>query len=79
MAFKNKNMSVLAYANGWTLWHYETQDDTMADILKDDYFTPVYTLMNPGDFICIVADGQACIKYITEMSSDYVKLGALSK
>ena len=34
MAFKNKNMSVIAYANGWTLWLYQTQDDTWPTYLK---------------------------------------------
>lgn len=26
MAFNSKNLSVLAYANGFTLWHYATID-----------------------------------------------------
>lgn len=79
MAFQNKNLSVIAYANGWTLWHYTTNNDSMEEITKDEYFTPVHTLMNAGDFICIVANGQACIKYITELSQDFVKLNALQK
>ena len=79
MAFQNKNLSVIAYANGWTLWHYATNNDPMDEITKDEYFAPARTLMNPGDFICIVANGQACIKYITELSQDFVKLNALQK
>ncbi len=26
MAFRSRDLSVLAYANGFTLWHYRTQD-----------------------------------------------------
>ncbi len=26
MAFQTKDLSVLAYANGFTLWHYTTAD-----------------------------------------------------
>ncbi len=26
MAFQTKDLSVLAYANGFTLWHYTTDD-----------------------------------------------------
>ena len=29
MAFQNKNLSVIAYANGFTLWHY-AENVTMA-------------------------------------------------
>lgn len=32
MAFKNRNFSVLAYANGFTLWHYATNEDTLEQI-----------------------------------------------
>lgn len=27
MAYEVRNLSVLAYANGFTLWHYKTKDD----------------------------------------------------
>ena len=37
MAFESKNLSVLAYANGFTLWHY-TSTDTAALIDSEDYF-----------------------------------------
>ena len=26
MAFQNKNLSVIAYANGFTLWHYAAKE-----------------------------------------------------
>ena len=26
MSMNSKNLSVLAYANGFTLWHYKTED-----------------------------------------------------
>ncbi|MBQ2174477.1 MAG: hypothetical protein II453_05275 [Alphaproteobacteria bacterium] len=52
MAFKNKDMSVIAYANGWTLWHYKTNQDTLQDIIDNrEYFSNLYTLMNVGDVV----------------------------
>ena len=30
MAFQTKDLSVLAYANGFTLWHYTTADPAVA-------------------------------------------------
>ena len=26
MAFSSKNLSVINYANGWTMWHYASND-----------------------------------------------------
>ena len=30
MAYLSKNLSVLAYANGFTLWHYTTADTAVS-------------------------------------------------
>lgn len=54
MAFRNKDLSVLAYANGFTLWHYAS-DDNLEDIVKEGYFDPVYTIAGIGDIIIINA------------------------
>lgn len=52
MSFKNKDMSVIAYANGWTMWHYKTSQDTLQDIVDNrEYFSNLYTLMNVGDVV----------------------------
>ena len=40
MAFQNKNLSVIAYANGFTLWHYSAAE-TMTTITKTGYFNAV--------------------------------------
>lgn len=79
MAFKNRNMSVLAYANGFTLWLYKAeQDETLKGIVDDPkYFTPLYTLINAGDIIIINAD-ETGIRVIDEIKgSESVKLGNL--
>lgn len=44
MAFQNKNLSVIAYANGFTMWHYKT-NDCLSDLM-DGYFNPAADLMN---------------------------------
>jgi hypothetical protein len=50
MAFKLKDLSVLAYANGFTLWHYRTADaDT--DVDDADYFLEAIDMLRPGDMI----------------------------
>lgn len=50
MAFKLKDLSVLAYANGFTLWHYKTADlDT--DVDTANYFAEAVDMLRVGDMI----------------------------
>lgn len=64
MAFANKNLSVIAYANGFTMWHYGAQDK-IADISKAGYFNNVRTLMNIGDVIIINAADSTALKKVS--------------
>ena len=64
MAFQNKNLSVIAYANGFTLWHY-VANETITAISTAGYFDSVKTLMNTGDVIIINASDNTAIKKIT--------------
>lgn len=80
MSFKNRNMSVIAYANGFTLWHYVAESgETLQDITENQkYFTPMHSLVNVGDIIIINADGSAAFRTITEIKgSDSIKLDTL--
>ncbi len=63
MAFQNKNLSVIAYANGFTLWHY-CASETLATISANGYFNSVKTLMNIGDIVIINASDNTAIKKI---------------
>ena len=63
MAFQNKNLSVIAYANGVTLWHYAASE-TLATITASGYFNTVKTLMNTGDIVIINASDKTSIKKI---------------
>ena len=52
MAFQTKDLSVLAYANGFTLWHYTTADPAVA-LTKagPGYFDPAHAMLRVGDII----------------------------
>lgn len=65
MAFKNKNLSVIAYANGFTLWHYVSSADEMETIEASNYFAAVKTLMNTGDIVIINASDTTGIRTIS--------------
>ena len=64
MAFENKNLSVIAYANGFTLWHYVNHKESLKDICADGYFDRVYTLMITGDMIIINGQDTSGIRRI---------------
>jgi hypothetical protein len=51
MAFTLRNLSVLAYANGFTLWHYRTGDDALSALDRDDFFHEAGDLIAPGDIV----------------------------
>ncbi len=55
MAFKSKDLSVLAYANGFTLWHY-TSTDPASDIDTAGYFNDAADMVRVGDMVMANAD-----------------------
>lgn len=77
MAFANKNLSVIAYANGFTLWHYCGSKETLATISASGYFNDVKTLMNTGDIIIINASDNTAILQVT-VSESNITVSALS-
>ncbi len=55
MAYDSQNLSVLAYANGFTLWHYVTPDAaTVVDAA--DYFNDAADMLRVGDMILANTD-----------------------
>ena len=76
MAFQNKNLSVIAYANGFTLWHYK-ENATIATITASGYFASVKSLMNTGDIILINGSNGTSMKVVT-VAEGTVTVGALS-
>ena len=77
MAFKNLNLSVIAYANGFTMWHYSTKD-SVKDIVKNtSYFKNIWTLCALGDIVYITSKGKTSTYQISKVSKDLVKLTAM--
>jgi hypothetical protein len=53
MAFSLRNLSVLAYANGFTLWHYKTDAESHAAAATQGVFCDAADLMAPGDLVML--------------------------
>lgn len=55
MACDPHQLSVLSYANGFTLWHYRTNDSQSDIFVKDGYFAPVADMLRVNDAIILNA------------------------
>jgi hypothetical protein len=55
MAFQSKDLSVLAYANGFTLWHYASID-TGAVVDTSGYFNDAADMVRIGDMLLANVD-----------------------
>lgn len=55
---KNKSLTVIAYANGFTIWHYTCTDESLEQVLHDGFFYPISHLCANGDIIYITCDGK---------------------
>ena len=58
MPIKLEDLSVLAYANGFTLWHCRTSDD-MTDLCAAGGLNGVDDMVQPGDLI--IASGRSAV------------------
>ena len=75
MAFKNKDMSVIAYANGFTVWHYKTNEDTVKQLIDNSkYFAKLYTLINYGDIIIANLKDETAFLVVDSVDEKSVKL-----
>ena len=55
MSFIVRNLSVLAYANGFTLWHYKTDVDAMDAMGRAGYFDDAVDMLANGDMLLVTA------------------------
>ncbi len=55
MTFAARNLSVLSYANGFTLWHY-TSTDNNAAVTGANYFDAASDMLRKGDLIVANVD-----------------------
>ena len=55
MSFAVRNLSVLAYANGFTLWHYKTEGDALPSVQIPGYFDDAVDMLASGDMLLVCA------------------------
>ena len=70
---QNKNLAVIACANGFTLWMYNDRSISVDEMEKEGFFDSVKHLMAIGDVIYLVAADtvkQCWIKTVNPVSLD---------
>ncbi|HEY8288592.1 MAG TPA: hypothetical protein VIG49_04930 [Acetobacteraceae bacterium] len=55
MAFAIRNLSVLAYANGFTLWHYKAGKDRLEMVASGNYLAAASDMLSVGDMVMVTA------------------------
>jgi len=55
MAFTIRNLSVLAYANGFTLWHYKAGADRLNEVGGEGFFCDAEDMLMGGDIMMVSA------------------------
>lgn len=79
MSLQLADLSVLAYANNFTLWHYKTEDSSIA---SSDYFNNAAEMMNENDIIVANIDTEGtpvtAFYVITDITSGVVTITALA-
>ena len=72
MAFALRNLSVLAYANGFTLWHYQAGQDTLPAIGSADFFQNAGDMLTAGDMLMVSATDGARMLCVVPSASGMV-------
>ena len=73
MAFSVRNLSVLAYANGFTLWHYKAGSDTLEQVGAEDFFAAASEMLMTGDIMMVSASDGAQLLCVTPSSDTKVE------
>jgi hypothetical protein len=78
MAFSIRNLSVLAYANGFTLWHYKgAPSDSIEAVTSRGFFEQAADMLAGGDIVMISVPAGARIMSVGTAENERVLLPLL--
>ena len=67
MAFSLRNLSVLAYANGFTLWLYKAGNDGRTTVVASGFFQDAGDMLTSGDMVLVSAlDGGHILSVLSD-------------
>jgi len=68
MEFAIRNLSVLAYAQGFTLWHYKAAGYPLAQAEAPGFFSPAADMLAGGDMLLVSAADGGRVMFVTAAS-----------
>ncbi len=88
MAFAIRNLSVLAYAQGFTLWHYRANLPTLAgslvppasaeEVLAPGFFDPAADMLAQGDMVLVSTRDAGRMLFVTGTAQGGVQTAAMA-
>ena len=77
MTVSVNNIAVIAYANGFTIWHYKTTENKNT-LLSDGYFSTMKNSFMKGDIIIAItetsSDAKANMLLVSNINNNAVKI-----
>ncbi len=77
MAFAIRNLSVLAYTNGFTLWHYKAAHDRLEQVTHEGFFEEAAELLVAGDIVMVSAGDGARVLCVRPGTGNVPELARL--
>jgi hypothetical protein len=77
MTFAIRNLSVLAYAQGFTLWHYKAPGAPLAQAGHDGFFDDAADMLAAGDMLMVSAADGGRVLFVTSAQNG-VRTAALA-
>ena len=68
MEFAIRNLSVLAYAQGFTLWHYRARGAQLAQTATTGFFNPASDMLASGDMMLVSANDGGQVLFVADAS-----------
>lgn len=73
MSYQANNLSILAYANNFTLWHYTTKDK-FQDVCDAGYFNKAFEMVRVGDMIIVNTANTNTVVWVVLSDGENVKV-----
>lgn len=77
MAFAIRSLSVLAHANGFTLWHYKAGANALEVVTAPGFFNDAADMLTCGDIIMISASDGAAARGVAGGNGEDIRLSAI--
>jgi hypothetical protein len=63
--FEASSLSVLAYAQGFTLWHYRAPRMRLGAVASEEFLQNAADMLAPGDMVLVSAGDGGRVLYVT--------------